>query len=264
MLELYNFPLSTCSVKVRLVLAEKGVEAKIHWLNLGKGEQFSSSYLKLNPQAVVPTLIDDGLVVVESTLINEYLEHRFPSPRLVSEIPAESYRTRFFTQMLDTTLHPACAVVTSAVIGRPQLLQQAGDDVRASIARIPDPAKRDMRMDIYERGVESSLFGPALVAYVRCLDEAEAALGEGAWLAGNDVSLADFGFVPYVMRLDHIGLTELWSDESRPRLGDWYSRMQDRESYQSAVGPHLTEPVLKAIASAGRAVEDSFAAVLST
>ena len=256
MLELYNFPLSTCSIKVRLALAEKGVEAQVHWLNLGKGEQFDPNYLKLNPQAVVPTLIDDGFVVTESTLINEYLESRFPEPRLVPEAPSESYRMRRFTHMLDTVLHPACIVVTSAVIGRAQQLRQPEDEVRSFLGRIPDLAKREMRVKIFEQGVESSLFRPALEAYIRCLDEVEGALSHGMWLAGDQISLADLGVVPYVMRLDHVGLPGLWSAEQRPRLGDWYRRMQERESYRSAVVPHLTEPILQALARAGHAVQE--------
>ena len=59
MLELYNNTNSVCAQKIRLALAEKGLQAKEHMLNL-QGDQFDPAYLKLNPNGVVPTLVHDG------------------------------------------------------------------------------------------------------------------------------------------------------------------------------------------------------------
>ena len=60
MIELYHFGFSTCSQKVRLVLAEKGVEFASHEINLMAGEQHDPGYVKLNPKHVVPTLVHGG------------------------------------------------------------------------------------------------------------------------------------------------------------------------------------------------------------
>ena len=66
MLELYYSIESTCGQKVRLNLAEKSLEWRERLLNLRKGEQFAPDYLRLNPKGVVPTLVHDGQVVIES------------------------------------------------------------------------------------------------------------------------------------------------------------------------------------------------------
>ena len=70
-MELYHFGFSTCSQKVRLVLAEKGLDFESHEVNLISGEQHNPEYVKLNPHHVVPTLVDQGQVLIESTLIRD-------------------------------------------------------------------------------------------------------------------------------------------------------------------------------------------------
>ena len=76
MLELYNFPMSTCSQKVRIVLAEKGLEWKDH--RIESGEHLQDWCLKLDPNGVVPTLVHDGVPVIDSPVICEYLDEVFP------------------------------------------------------------------------------------------------------------------------------------------------------------------------------------------
>jgi glutathione S-transferase len=79
MLELYHNTNSVCAQKVRIALREKGQAATEHLLTL-QGDQNHPSYLKLNPNGVVPTLVHDGKVVLESSLILYYLDEAFPDP----------------------------------------------------------------------------------------------------------------------------------------------------------------------------------------
>ena len=75
MITLYHGKTSVCSQKVRLGLAEKGIEWQSRELNLQKGEQQSPEYLKLNPNAVVPTLLTtDGNIIRESSVVLEYID----------------------------------------------------------------------------------------------------------------------------------------------------------------------------------------------
>ena len=78
MLELYNHDMSVCAAKVRFAMAEKGLEYTSHMVNLLAREHKTPEYLALNPNGVEPTLVHDGYVVFESTIINEYLEEKFP------------------------------------------------------------------------------------------------------------------------------------------------------------------------------------------
>ena len=76
MLELYNFPMSTCSQKVRIVLAEKGLDWVDH--RIESGDHLKPGYLQLNPNGVVPTLVHDGVPIIDSSVICEYLDEVFP------------------------------------------------------------------------------------------------------------------------------------------------------------------------------------------
>ena len=86
MLELYHNINSVCAQKVRIALNQKGQEAKDHILTL-RGDQNEPGYLKLNSNGVVPTLIHDGVPIVESSLILYYIDEVFPDPPLMPKEP---------------------------------------------------------------------------------------------------------------------------------------------------------------------------------
>lgn len=65
-LHLFHFMLSNCSQRVRLGLEEKGLAWTSHHLNLAANEHVTSDYQRINPKGVVPTLVHDGQVVIES------------------------------------------------------------------------------------------------------------------------------------------------------------------------------------------------------
>ena len=77
MIELYHSTHSTCSQKVRICLAEKGLAWTGHHLNLRRFDQLKPEFLALNPAGLVPVLVDGGLVLTESRIINEYLEDAY-------------------------------------------------------------------------------------------------------------------------------------------------------------------------------------------
>jgi glutathione S-transferase len=106
MLILYHNDMSTCAQKVRAVLAQKDLPWEGHKLNLRTGEQHQPQFLKINPRGVVPALVHDGNVIIESNIIMEYLEDAFPSTkRLMPDAATERAAVRNWLQRLDTGLH---------------------------------------------------------------------------------------------------------------------------------------------------------------
>jgi glutathione S-transferase len=113
MLVLYHNDMSLCAQKVRVGLAEKGLEWESRHLVLRAGEHQQPWYLKLNRRAVVPTLIDGDQVVPESNVILEYLEEAFPDPSLA---PRDAYgraKIRLWTKQLDEDVHDSSAAILS-------------------------------------------------------------------------------------------------------------------------------------------------------
>ncbi len=253
--ELYHAAISTCSQKVRLVLAEKGLDWTGHELDLVRGEQHDPAYVKLNPGHVVPTLIDAGRVLVESTLVNEYLDEAYPEPALRPEDPLERHAMRLWTKRVDEKVHPHAATITYGIGTRPALLRLPEERREAMLAGIPDPARRAARASVIEHGVEAPEMAGAMRAFVSLLDDVDEALGDGrAWLAGERFSLADAAVLPYVLRLDHLAMTWLWADGARPRLAEWYAGVQARPAYAQAVADWLPEAVVTSFRANGEAV----------
>ena len=146
MLALYHNPISTCSQKVRMALAEKKLEFDSREIDLIGGAQHDPEYVKLNPNHVVPTLIHDDRVLIESTLINEYLEDAFPDAALTPADPAERHAMRLWTKRVDEKVHPNAGTITYAIGARPMLLSRPPEEVQASIEAIPDPGRRARRL----------------------------------------------------------------------------------------------------------------------
>lgn len=136
MIELYHNDMSVCAQKVRLALAEKKLSWEGHHLNLRAADQQKPEYLKLNPNAVVPALVDNGTVIIESTVINEYLDDAYPEPRLKPADAAGRARMRLWTKQLDEGVHAATSVVSSAIAFRYQKLAQG------MVGRIPQKDAR--------------------------------------------------------------------------------------------------------------------------
>jgi glutathione S-transferase len=254
MLELYHYGFSTCSQKVRLVLAEKGIDFVSHEIDLLGGGQHDPAYVQLNPNHVVPTLVHDGSVLIESTLINEYLDDAFPETPMRPPDPRGRHAVRLWTKRIDEKVHAATAVVTFAVGPRSVLLQQPAEVREANINSIPDPDDRAARRSVIERGVEAPEFAGALGKMLALLDQMEASLASGSWLSGRAFGLADAAALPYVLRLDHLAMTPLLSNDARPALADWYQRVRARPSFEVAVSKWAPEPAVEFLRMAGGAV----------
>ncbi len=108
MLELYSFFRSSAAYRVRIALALKGLDFKLVPVNLIKhgGEQHLPDYRRLNPQGLVPTLVDDGLVLTQSLSILEYLDEAYGPPALLPRTPQARARVRALAEQIACDIHP--------------------------------------------------------------------------------------------------------------------------------------------------------------
>ena len=238
MLYLYHGTTSVCSAKVRLVLGEKDLPWDGEILDLQRGDQHRPDYKRINPNAVVPTLIHDGKVVIESTLIIEYLNDAFPSTPL---LPADAYQraiARLWMKRIDDHLHPACSTVSYAIAFREALLKRPKDEIEARFAAMPDPVYRERQRLAVEKGVEAPHVLPALRHYDTYIGDMERTLSQSPYLAGNDYSLADIAVTPYIVRAEMLAMDGLWNN--RPHVADWYKRIRARPNFEPGVNKYLT------------------------
>ena len=243
MLELYHNDMSVCAAKVRMVLAEKGLDWKGHALNLRAGDTLKPEYLRLNPNGVVPTLVHDGRVVIESTVICEYLEDAFPELSLRPRDALARARMRLWTKQIDEGVHAATGTLSTCIAFRHQHLTKTPEELKKYFDAVPLAERRERIQKAVELGMDAPTFAPALRRFDKLLADLDAALSNCEWLAGDGFSLADISYAPYMARLEHLGLDDLIT--SRPRVGAWKDRLFQRPSYQSAVAAWFNPGYLK-------------------
>ena len=227
MLELYHSVNSVCAQKVRVVLAEKGLEYREHLMTL-RGDQFDERYTKLNPNAVVPTLVHDGRPVIESSVILYYLDEAFPNPPLMPKDLHLRARVRQLNKLIDEYVHNSCTILTFATAFRPWFAGLSGSEIEKRLAKSPSKQRTEYKRDVALNGLDSKYVRDALGHHEKLLKVMAAALAEGPWLAGEAFSLADAAVIPYLLRLDLLRLKSLW--DGLPGIEGWYQRMRARPS----------------------------------
>jgi glutathione S-transferase len=242
MLTLYNAAHSTCSQKVRICLAEKELPFEDIRLDLGKGkEHLKPDYLKLNPNGVVPTLVDDGHVIVDSSVICEYLDERYPQVRLTPDDVVVRAKMREWMRYLEEV--PTAAVrVPSFNMGF--LPRYEGLDRRRFEREQSDirPIRKQFYRRMGPKGFKREDVEASLEQLEKTCARMEAALERGPWLIGEDYSLADIIVAPLIDRMNDLGFASLW-EPKYPHVVDWYARMQARPAFQRTfyLGSRMSE-----------------------
>jgi glutathione S-transferase len=230
MLTLYHGKTSVCSIKARLALAEKGVAWEGRLLTL-RGDQFDPDYMKLNPNAVVPTLVHDGKVVIESTVVMHYVDEAFPGPALVPADPLSRAKLRMTTKLMDEYVHSSCTTLTFATANRAHFARMSAEEFEAELAKSPDPKRSEIKRQVVKHGLEAPLVADALRHHEALLDRIEAAAKEGPFMAGAGYSLADAAATPYVAARQAQARAHVGEEARRRRLVRAHPRaavVQDR------------------------------------
>ena len=200
-MKLYDYAQCPFGQKVRIVLAEKELSYEFANVDLRKGEQRRPEFLRLNPFGKVPVLEDEGVVIYDSTVINEYLEDEYPHPSL---LPGESglrARVRSLEDLADLRFILPVGVLMAEV-------------------RKPEGERDNEKIRRSREEVEWTL------AFLN------SQIGEQAYLAG-EFSLADAAFAPRLMVLAAVGV------EVKPQwepLRRWIERLAARPSLQKLEG----------------------------
>jgi maleylpyruvate isomerase len=105
-LKLYGFWRSSAAYRVRIALNLKGLDAEQAFVHLRKGEQRAPEFLTLNPQGLVPALIDGDVALTQSLAICDYLDETHPAPPFLPKSPAERARVRSLALAIACDIHP--------------------------------------------------------------------------------------------------------------------------------------------------------------
>ena len=263
MLTLYDFGNSVCCQKVRITLREKGLDWESVKVDLFKAEQYEPKYLKLNPKGIVPTLVHDGKAIIESTLICEYLDDTFPEPQLIPADPWLRTRMRLWSKMVDEGLFEGVTEISFSAMFRERMRNMPEEIRERRFRNIGDPRRRDRFMSTYELGVRSPFVIHGIAAYERAFKMLEDTLSEtGPWIVGERPSLADINLMPFVARLDYLGLLDLWIKNS-PRVMAWWALAREWASFKTGLRDLISEAEFSEMRMHGPKIAPDVAQIIS-
>jgi glutathione S-transferase len=204
---LYHYPLSPFSRKVRLCLAEKKIEVELveerYW------EQ-SPEFLRRNPAGMIPVLKYGNLMISESQAICEYLEETNPTPPLLPHDPEGRYEVRRLVAWFDGKFNQE---VTTKLLGERVFRKIKGNGY-------PDSAN-------VKAGAKAIKFHLDYMAWL---------LDKRRWLAGNEMTLADFAAAAHLSCLDYISDVD-WNRSEVVK--DWYAKIKSRPAFRSILADQI-------------------------
>jgi len=208
-MKLYHFPISPNSRRAIATVHHLGLACDLEVVDLGKGEQLQTEFLNLNPNHMIPTLVDDDFVLWESNAIMQYLCAKVPANSLYPEdikVRADITRWQFWQA---AHFGSACGVYIFEWIIKPAL--NLGE------TNLEEIAKAGERFHRFASVLEQHLKGKE-------------------WLVGNGVTLADFSVGSY------LGLTEMakYPIENYPEIQRWYRNIEQLPAWQSSSLAALT------------------------
>ena len=204
---LYHYPLSPFSRKVRLSLAEKKIEVELveerYWEKDG-------DFLRRNPAGKVPVLKMGNRTMADSTAICEYLEEKHPTPPLLPKDAESRYEVRRLVAWFDDKFN---AEVTTKLMGERVFRKVMGTGY-------PDSAN-------VKAGAKAVKYHLDYMAHL---------LDQRRWLAGNEMSLADFAAAAHLSCLDYISDVDWNRSET---VKDWYAKIKSRPAFRGLLADQV-------------------------
>jgi len=220
-----------------MVLHEKSVPFDEVRIDLGKKEQLTPEYLAINPNGVVPTLVDDGTPIVESSVICEYLDEKYPQNSLVPSDLIERARMRAWTHYIEEV---AVGAIRVPSFNRAFLYRFEGQDQQQFEKNEIGP--RPVRRELFQRmgspkGFSKEEIDRSLEQLTETCRRMDAAVStKGPWLMGEQFTLADVLVMPSIDRMADLGLSSVWEGKY-PGVSAWYSHLQARPAFKATYFP---------------------------
>ena len=232
MITLYHYWDSFCSFKVRLCLEEKGLDWTSKNINLMRFENLTPDYLAVNAQGLVPSLIHGGNTILESSIINEYLDGCFPNNPLRPASELALARMRYWVGIEEEQLFKSVRPASLNLIMKKIFQHYSDAEMDNFLAHHPKPYVVPTLKKMFKAPVDMDEVKKCRRALRSAFESMDRELQDQPWLAGDSFSLADIAAAPVVDRIDFLNLTDVW--EGLHGLNDWIARLTARPAYGRA------------------------------
>lgn len=240
MIELYQFWDSPCCMKVRMVLAEKGVEFTIRPIITYKFDHYQPEYSLLNPHNLVPTLVHDSRPIMQSGVIAEYLDDAFPSPPLRTSVPITNAKIREWMREEEEFLFKLIVTMSFNTMMKLRVKVFGIDKLREWANFHPDRARSEDYLHRVTAPADMAAVADAERKFRWHMERLERQLtaSGGPWICGDQFTLADICLAPILDRIEYLDRSFLWAE--LPGVTAWYALVKQRPSFMAAA-PHFDD-----------------------
>jgi len=228
---LFHFASSSCSQKTRIVLNLKGIDWVSHPINLLKAENYNKWYLGINPRGLVPTLVHDGDVHIESNDIVRYLDDCFETPKL---IPSDQGAAVLEQLKAEDNLHMDLRTLTFGfslpkfLAGKPPEALAALDANKGTVRGKKDSHKQVQLafwQNLAKHGITPEQATQSAERFKSEFSKLETQLADQNFLMGDELSIVDIAWFIYAHRLKSTGYP---FKRLHPNLDAWYHLLLSR------------------------------------
>lgn len=232
-IHLLHFQGSSCSQKVRILLREREIEFMAHEIDLATDKHVSPWFLGVNPRGVVPVLVQDGVVQVESNDILEYLDSNIPSAA-PSFFPVDEAERDTVKQSLELEdgLHMDLRTLTMGFVMPRRLAQKSEKTLQRWEDEGASNPKRALEVQWWREyareGIPAERARASFEAHLDAFAILEDRLVSSEWLIGDRLSVLDIAWFITTTRLQNAG----YPLAHHPRLHAWHERLAHRPAFR--------------------------------
>jgi GST-like protein len=234
MIELYHWEPVSHSARVLIALHEIGVDYEGHYVDLLDFQHFTEEFLGVNKAGQVPALVNNGVILTESTLINEYLAESFPQAGLAPTDALGWYGVQTWSKWIDYNLSSSLGTLATRKYLAPHLATMDANEIADAIAKIPVAERKpgwemSLANDYSDEIVANSERKVKLV-----VERMETVLKKNDWVAGNEYSIADINTFAMLSSLANVS-PDIVNAAAAPRTMKWLTRIGARPAVQAAL-----------------------------
>ena len=259
---LLNYQFSACSMKTRIYLNLKKIPFTSHQINLSAGENFSEWFQGINPRSLVPVLIHDGEIHIESNDILEYLEGCFKESPLIPENMEEKVKELL---KFEDNLHVDIRNITFKFLV-PRFLNKGKSVQPKAKNKATLNGELDSMDDVnrnfwehYEKyGITDEDASRSLIRFRTALEDLNDQLEDSPYILGAELSLVDIAWFIYATRIQHANYP---LQRLHPNVSGWYERLYANVLFRKEVRRPLIMQFVLYVHSLilrlkGRSIED--------
>ena len=234
-INILHFQGSSCSQKLRIFLKEKNINWKSHHVNLVNGDNFTDWFLGINPRGVVPVLVDNGEVHIESNDIIKYLDNKFPTKILW---PAnEANKIEKFLEEEDG-IHLDLRNLTMKFVAPTFLMKKKEKDIKnfeesSNFVEGVEDEQKQIQLNFHknfikDNGISSSSIQKSINVFKEKLTKIDNELSKQKFIVSNQLTIVDIAWFVYLRRLEAIGFT---FKKNYPNLSKWYIKLKNNKNF---------------------------------